>query len=304
MDTSALFTQMSILVLIMAAGFLARRLLIIDSESKNHLTRLLLKLTLPATMIASTTGTPIAIARSAVPRIFLIIAFSFFVMILLSILLVRLVKIKKENRGIHEAMALFGNTNFMGIPLVYAFFGSQAMLYGILYNIVFNLLIFSLGMKQIGGEKAKVSLGFFISPVMVSSVLAVIFFLVNLQLPATLHSSIHLIGSITTPAAMLLLGAMLAEMNLRVVFRGTLMYVMVFARLFLMPIGVFFALKPFTLDPMLLQVILLMSATPVAISIAMFAIHYEKHQEIAAKSIFLSTLFSMFTMPLILSILL
>lgn len=303
MDLSVLFMQMSILVLIMAAGFAARRFHIIDSESKGHLTRLLLKLTLPAVMIASMTGSPIAVSPADVPHIFLVIAFSFLLMIALSFVIVRLLPLSKGVRPIYSAIAIFGNTNFMGIPLTYAFFGEVAMLYAILYNIVFNLLIFSLGMWLIGGNQTKVSLSLFFSPLMVSSFLALFFFLFDIQFPTVLHRSIHLLGSITTPAAMLLIGAMLAEMNFKVMFQGFWMYFMVFMRLLLLPFAVYLTLRPFSLDPLLLQVIMLMSATPVAISIAMFAINYNKEQELVAKSIFLSTLLSVFTMPLILMLL-
>ena len=293
---------MFVLVLIMAAGFAARRLNIVDSDTKGHLTRLLLKLTLPAAMLASTTGGSIDVARDAVFGIFLIICFSYLVMIVLSFLFVRVLPIEKEGRGIYESLALYGNTNFMGIPLVYAFFGQTAMLYGILYNIAFNLLFFSLGVKQIGGQAAKLSFKFFFSPVMIACVLAVTSFVLDVQLPVQIHRSIHLLGSVTTPLSMLLLGAMLGEMSVKMIFQGTEVYLMVLARLIIMPVAVYFAMLPFALEPLLMQVILLMSATPMAISIAMIALNYDRHQEVAAKSIFLSTMLSVITMPIIMLI--
>ena len=301
-DLAIIMEQMLILVLIMAAGFVARRMNIIDGDTKGHLTRLLLKLTLPAAMLASTTGGSIDVARNAVFGSFAMIVFSFLVMTVLSCVMVWLFRTKKEERGTYASMALFGNSNFMGLPLIYAFFGQTAMLYGILYNIVFNLMLFSLGMKQIGGQSAKISFQFFISPLMIASVLAVSFFMLDMQLPRVIHSSIHLIGSITTPASMLLLGAMLGEMSFKVVLHGARVHMIVLTRLIVMPALVYVALLPFAIEPLLLQVIFIMSATPMAISMAMFAINYDKHQEIVAKGIFLSTMLSVITMPLIMLI--
>ena len=302
MDLRIILEQMFILVLIMAVGFTARRFNVVDGDTKGHLTRLLLKLTLPAAILASTTDGAIDIARDALLGSFVTIAFSFLVMAVFSYVIVWLLRTKKEERGAYASMALFGNSNFMGLPLIYVFFGQTAMLYGILYSMVLHVMLFSLGMKQIGGQSAKISFQLFISPLMIASVLAVLFFMLNIQLPRVMHSSIHLIGSITTPASMLLLGAMLGEMSFKAVLQGARVHMIVLTRLILMPALVYVALLPFAIEPLLLQVILIISATPMAISIAMFAINYDRHQEMVAKGVFLSTMLSVITMPLIMLI--
>ena len=302
METGIVLQQMLILVLLMAVGFGARRLNIMDQDTKVHITRILLKVTLPATLLASMTGSPIDVDRGEVPFLFFIIVCAFIAMGVVSWLVPILLRTPREERGAYMALGLFGNVNFMGIPLIYAFFGAAGMLYGILYNIVFNLLIFSLGIKLIGGKETKLSIKLFLSPVMISGVISVILFLLDVQLPYVPHRSLSLLGGITSPMAMLLLGAVLGEMNAKEMFQGWKIWVGALVRLFFAPLGVFFALSLFPLEPMVIQIMVIISATPGAISMAMFAIEHNRNQELVSKGIFLSTLLSVVVLPLLLSL--
>ena len=304
MDTGVIVQQMLLFVLLMATGFVIRRLGILDADSNGTLTRLLLKVTLPAALIASLAGSTLDISRREVPLLFLFIALSFLIMGLLSWLAPRLFRAKRDERGPFMALGLFANVNFIGFPLIYAFFGPDGMFYAILYNIVFNLLVFSLGMKLVGGKQAKLSLKLFFSPVMVASMLSVLLFFTGIQLPFVAYRSLALLGGATTPLAMLLLGSMLGEMKVADMFRGWRIYVIAGVRLLFIPIVVYFLMAPLPMDTLLLRVILVMSAAPMAISIAMFTVHYNVHQELAGKGIFLSTVLSVLTIPLLLSFLL
>ena len=303
MGVGIIFEQMVVLVSLMATGFAIRRLKIIDDVANTYLTRLLLGVTLPALLIASALDGGMDMSRGEIPHFFLIITLSFLIMGALSMIAPLALKTKRDERGVFVAMGLFGNASFMGIPLVAAFLPT-GMLHAILYNIVFTPPLFSLGMKLIGGKEAKVSAKLFFSPAMVGGLLALLLFLLDIRLPSVLHRSLGLLGGVTTPVAMILLGSVLGEMNLREMLRGWRVYAITAVRLLIAPLGVFFALSPFSIDPMLLQVIVLMSAAPMAVSLAMFTIHYDVHQQIVGKGIFLSTLFSVVTIPLLLFLLL
>jgi len=304
MDTAIIFQQMLILVLVMAVGFVIRRLKLIDDVANGYLTKLLLRVTLPATLLSAISGSTLEVPLGSVFFLFAIIALSFVVMAVPSWLFPFAFRTKRNERGAFIAMGLFGNVNFMGIPLANAFFGPDGMFYAILYNIVFNLLIFSLGMKLIGGERAKLSAKFFLSPVMIAAVTSVTLFLLDIQLPYVAASGLRLVGGVTTPIAMMLLGSILGAMNFKEMFRGWRVYAVTAVRLIVAPVLVFLVFLPFSLSPLLLPVILVMSASPMAISTATFTIHYDTHQELVGKGIFISTLLSVLTMPLLLSFLL
>jgi len=304
MDTGLVFQQMLILVIIMAIGFFVRRIKLIDTRANTYLTKLLLKVTLPATMLTATANSTLEVPFGHVFILSAAIIFSFVIMGILSFLAPLVMRTKRDETGAYAALGLFANVNFMGIPLTYALFGPNGMFYAVLYNIVFNLLVFSLGMKLIGGKKAKISVKFFLSPVMISSVIAVIMFLLGIRLPYVLDSGARLLGGITSPLAMLLLGSILGGMQFREMFRGWRVYGISFVRLVIAPIAVYFLLSPLPISRLFLAVAVVMAASPMAVSLATFSIHYSAHEELVGKGIFLSTLFSVLTMPLVLSFLL
>jgi len=304
MDTGIVFQQMLILVIVMAVGFAARRFGLLDAAGNAYLTKILLKVTLPATMLTAIADSTLEVPLYQVFVLFGATILSFVVMMVPAFLAPRMMVAKPDELGVYAALGLFGNVNFMGIPLAFSLFGPDGMFYAVLYNIVFNLLIFSLGMKMIGGKSATISAKFFLTPVMISSVLSVIFFLADVRLPYVIDSSLGLLGRVTSPLAMLLLGSILGGMDVKEMFRGWRVYVSTLVRLFVAPVAVYFALSPLPLRPLFLSVLIVMSASPMAISTATFAIHYGRHEEIVGKGVFLSTLFSVVSMPLVLALLL
>jgi len=301
MDTGIVFQQMLILVLVMAVGFAVRRLGLLDAAGNVYLTNILLKVTLPATMLTAIGGSTIHVPLYQLFILFGATALSFGVMMIAAFLSPLAMAAKRDERSVYTALGLFGNVNFMGIPLAFSLFGPDGMFYAVLYNIVFNLLIYSLGMKLIGGKRAKISVKFFLTPVMIASVLSLLFFLADVRLPYVIDSSLGLLGRVTSPLAMLLLGSILGGMHVKEMFRGWRVYGITMVRLFIAPIAVYFALSPLPLRPLFLSVLIVMSASPMAISTATFAIHYGRHEEIAGKGVFLSTLFSVVSMPIVLA---
>ena len=303
MDAFAAFQQMLILVLVMAVGFVIRRLKVLDEIANAYLTKLLLRVTLPATLISGIAESTVEVPPRELVFLFAINILCFVVMALFSLGTPLVLRTERDERGVYAAMALFGNVSFMGLPLTYAFFGPDGIFYAVVHNIVFNILIFTLGMKLIAGTKAKLSLDFFFSPILLAAVSALLLFLLDIQLPYVMSRSLRLIGNVSTPAAMLLLGSILGAMHFREMFRGWRIYAVTFVRLVALPLVVFLLLTPFTLPPLFPEVMLMMVASPVAISSITFSIYYGVHQEAVGKGIFVSTLLSVVTIPVLLSLL-
>lgn len=300
MDTFAVFQQMLILVFVIAVGFSIRRMGIINEDTNAHLTRLILSVTMPATLLSALSGSTLEVPLGNAFILLGIITLAHLFMIAIACLSPIALRADKSDRGVLATMALFGNATFIGIPLAYSFFGPDGMFYTLLLNIVNNLFLFSLGMKLVGGKQANLSAKLFFSPAMLASFLSVLLFMLDIQLPYVMDRSLGLLGAVTTPMAMILLGSILGAMDLGELFRGWRVYIITAVRLLIAPIVVYLALLPFSIDPMLLTVILIMSASPMAISTAMFTIHYDAHQEVVGKGIFLSTLFSVVTLPILL----
>ena len=308
MDTFAVFQQMLILVFVIAVGFSIRRMGIINEDTNAHLTKLILSVTMPATLLSALSGSTLEVPLRNAFILLGIVTLAHLFMIAIACLSPFALRADKSDRGVLATMALFGNATFIGIPLAYAFFGPDGMFYTLLLNIVNNLFLFSLGMKLVGGSRAKLSIKFFLSPVLISAVLAVTLFLANIQLPFVINSGLRLIGSITTPAAMILLGSTLGAIEFGELFRGWRVYAITAVRLLIIPVSVFYFLvfisaTIFPLSTLFLRVAIVIVASPMAVSTVTFAIHYGANKELASKGILLSTLFSVITMPFLLTVL-
>ena len=63
----------------------------------------------------------------------------------ISFVLVKLMRIPMHQKGLYMFMTIFSNTGFMGYPIMKALFGNDAVFYTALFNILFNLEVFTLG---------------------------------------------------------------------------------------------------------------------------------------------------------------
>lgn len=80
-------------------------------------------------------------------------ALYFVLTITLSLIIGRLIyrKMPKVTRGAHEFMMVFGNTGFIGYAVLASVLDPSAVLYAAIYNIIFNIVIFSVGVMLISG---------------------------------------------------------------------------------------------------------------------------------------------------------
>jgi len=304
MDIFVAFQQMLMLVLVISVGFVLRRQAVLDEVGNVYLTRLLLQVTLPSTAISGIFGSTREMLTGELFFLFAMNILCFAVTIAISLLAPLLLKTERDERGTFAAMALFGNIAFIGIPLVDSLFGYEGVFYVALHIILFNILLFSVGVKLFGGAQAKLSLKFFFSPALVAATSALILFSLNIQLPTVMNSAFRLIGSATPAIALLLLGSILGGMPFREMFRGWRVYVISLVRLVVIPLAVYVAFLPFSLSPLFVKVMLVMAATPMAVSTAALTVQYGTYQELGAKGVFISTLLSVVTMPILLSLLL
>ena len=120
----------------------------------------------------------------------------------------------------------------------------------------------------------------------------------DLHLPDFLDSTIAAIGNCNTALSMIVIGGILSDVpkdqigdKLSLLYSGL--------RLLVIPMILFLILIFLPVDPMVRNVCVLLSAMPAASTTAMLAQRYEKDPEFASKIIFVSTLFSMITLPII-----
>ena len=302
MSISIVLNQLITLFILMALGFFLYRIHMMPKEFNKQLTKLLLNVTMPALIINSVLTVEEKASGKTVLFILLLAIVLYLILPVLGALIARLLFVPKKQFGLYVFMTVFSNVGFMGFPLINALLGNEAVFYTALFNIIFNLSAYSYGILLVNygtEEPVKPNLRLLLSPGILLSLLAIVIYFVDIPFPASVTEAIGSVGSLTTPLAMLLIGASLGSMNLKEVFSDWRVYPYTLLKQFVLPLCMFPLLKMFIRDELLLGVALIMLSVPVSNTAVLFATEYQADEKLAARTVFITTLSSLISIPIV-----
>lgn len=302
MDFMTITGQMLSLFFIMVVGYVIYKLKVIDDEATVRFTRLVLNVSVPALIITSFLNNQGVVSNLEVLEVLGISLFCHVIFGLLGFAFTTLFCVPEKERGMYLFMSLFGNVGFMGFPVITAVFGDAMMIYAVIFNVVFNILVYSAGILLIGngGEKARFNPRLLLNMPLMSAVVSVLLFVLKIPLPSVINTSLDYLGELTTPMAMVILGATIASMPVRELFDGWKIYVFTALRLLVIPAAVLVVLRALHItSPEITGVMAVLAGTPVATNATMLAIQYGGNRQLASKGIFFTTILSIITIPLI-----
>jgi predicted permease len=228
-------------------------------------------------------------------------ALLFIILPLLSLLLTYVMRVKKHHRGLYIFMGTYSNVGFMGIPVIEALCGSTGLFYAAIFNLMFNLSIFTLGVIMMNAGKendTKLTAKSLLTPGVILSVIALVVYLLNLKVPFIVTDTIDMVGSITSPSAMLLIGCSLAKMDIRKVFSNIIIYPWTLIKQIAIPLLLWLPLVTVIKNETLLTVSYILTAMPVANNAVLFATNYDSDVDSASRGVFITTLFALISVPL------
>lgn len=206
--------QMIIFVLLMAAGALARRYEILTPANQPQITKLVVNIAYPAIILSGVTGKGPRIEGAELAYAFGVILIMLVLLMISAWLLPRILRYPKEHYGIINVMVIFTNIGFMGVPMIDGIYGKDALIYMTVLLIPFNILFFSYVIQTIKGhsdKKEPFRWQNLANTGMGACILAIVLYLSGIELPYVLAQSITMLGSMTAPLAMMLLGSFLAD---------------------------------------------------------------------------------------------
>lgn len=220
---------------------------------------------------------------------------------------------------------IFSNAAFMGIPLIASVLEETypgATLYASIYNITFNLFLWSLGVYICTDKRDTNENGIeddvehikhgasplkaLYHPVTIAAVIGLVFFVlpIHTYVPGLVIESLTMLKGLVAPLSMVVIGLRLADMDFRGVFKDKNMFLFLLLRHILLPlasVGVVKLLGLFvTIEPVVGMVVVIMASAPAATSATMFAEKYDCDAAYVSRLVTISTLLSILTMPLIL----
>ena len=214
---------------------------------------------------------------------------------------------KKRESFSHRMMALasvMGNVGFFGLPIVRAVFpdAPEAAAYSCIFCAAMNILAWTLGVSVLTEDRKYISLkSAFVNPTLIPVTIGFILYLCRAKdwMPELLQGGIRTIGSMTTPLCMFILGIRLSTMSFRELFTQRIPWAATFGKLILFPLFSWLLVLPFPLTPVFKASVLVLSATPCASILLNLAEIHGTGQKLAADCALLSTLLSIFTIPLL-----
>lgn len=202
-------------------------------------------------------------------------------------------------QAVLRACVLIPNTGMAGLPLVYAVFGQEALFYAALYMVPQRFTTWSLGVSLFRPKGSKSAIrDLLLNPGIAAVWAGLIYMLLPVHLPAFLLEGIDVIGATAAPLAIISVGCILAEVNIKTALEKDVLFLTAI-RLLAIPLLVFLAFSPFSIPPTLLVSAVILSAMPVGLNVVLFAKQWDGDYVFAAKCLFVSSVLSLLSLPLL-----
>lgn len=299
---------MGMLVAVMLAGFGAAKLNLFSEKAEADFSVMVTTIACPA-LILSTVNSAGILGTKQEALTFLLIAFLLLVLYIpLAHVFTKFLKLPDKSLGVAKFILMINNTGFMGLPIILAMYGEGAMFYAALVNIPTNVFSFSYGawvMAKHGDSETKnIPLRkILLSPGLLTSLLVVILFIFDIKFPIIVADFFSMVGAMTTPLAMFVIGMTMAKLDLRSTFLSREVYVLAFIKMLLFPVLVYVIFGSFIENPIILSVLIVVAGMPGPAVSTSFAILYDADVGLAARYVFVSTLLSVVTIPLVVNLL-
>lgn len=302
MDFNAAIGQILMLFIIMFIGVIAKKRAIINDAIQDSISVLLIKISLPALMISSTNFERNSEVLPNMISILVITIASYILTIPFSMLAAKALHLDKKKSNVFISLIVFGNVGFMGFPIVKVFFGDIGVFYTIAINLVFTTFVWTYGILLFNSHE-KLDFRKLLNIGTISCFIAIFMFIFDLRLPYPLQTALDLIGKMNTPLAMLLIGALIAEIDIGKLVSNKIVYLLSAIKLILVPLATAYVLKLSGFNNMVISLCTVVASMPSATTNAIFAHQFDSEPLFASIGVFITTLLSILTMPFIVYIL-
>lgn len=338
MDISELIFQVALLFIMMVPGVILKKTRLVPDGFGKGIANLILYIAQPVLIVAAYIN-----CESDFEHIWLNILIVFILSVvahaLFSVVALMLFKGAEEaKRKMLRFATIFANAAFMGIPLIDALIGPEAAIYASIYNITFNLFLWTLGVhlctvkecEDVDGDgdcditdrhlsavretkRAGSLIKVLLHPVTLASIIGVICLIagVNATLLSELHldiitDSLNMIKALVAPLSMVVIGLRLAEIKIKGMFSDLYMYLFLALRHIVLPLALLGIIKLVGLlipiNEVCTLVTIILACTPAASSATMFAEKYDCDAVYTSRLVVVSTILCIITMPLVVSL--
>ncbi len=303
-----LLQQMMILFVFMIIGYYLARKGMLDDKISRFLSYLIVNVANPCLVLSGCIADEF-LQRDAFLMVAALAVGVYVVLLLLAELVIpRFIPSnsdqKKNEQDIYKLMLVFSNIGFMGFPIIEALYGSFALIYGAVFLLPYNFLIYTYGIKCIKGkmENAKMVFKLCFNVGTIASILAITISLLQIRIPDAPAQAIEMLSGLAAPLSMMVIGASFAGKNFKELFGDVRLLAFSAVKLLLLPILGGLIIRQITPDPVLQGICMVILSTPVGSMSAMMARTYDGNFDKASQGVAVTTILSIVTMPVVFAI--
>ena len=291
---------MVILFTIVVLGYVLCKLGYMGDKFDQKLSAIVIDITAPALILSSVMGDELPDRTLIVPLLgvgfltyILLLVFGFYVP--------RFISRAHDEQGMIGFALMFANVGFIGYPIVASIFGHEAIFYAALLNVPNTFFIFTAGVMLIKGEYSirrlnpKVLFGSGLMAAFVAALLVAL----NVRTPALIARPITMVGNITVPASLMIIGSAMARLPLRDIIGNARVYIVSVLRLVVVPLSIYFFFRVCGVSDIINNINTVVIAMPVASFGTMFCMKYGRNPKLMTELTFVTTVGSIITIPLI-----
>ena len=291
-EVSNLFQMQILLLFLILAGLLSAKAKIIDEHSRASLSDLILSVFLPCNILSSFLDAD----TSKLPSMGIVfavstglLAFSFG----LGRLLYR--RFGTEQKKVLLYATMISNASFLGNPVIESIYGLDALIYSAAYLIPLRIVLWTLGVAIFTGARGNILKAVF-HPCLVATYLGFVIMFSGFRAPALFSRIVFTLGNCTTPISMIVVGSILGLVEAKKLITGVTVYFSSIRLVFipLLALGVMLIIHP---DPVVTGVVVILCGTPAPVTTSILAGKYKSDNVLASRMVFVSTLFSIVTIP-------
>lgn len=294
-------SQMIVLFIVLLIGVLANKKGIINDQIEKSLSWIVINIANPALIISSSLSKNKNISGKDLAGVMIIAIVMYVGLIILAYIITKLLKVNKKEMGAYMVMFVFSNIAFMGYPVISGIFGKGALLYALLFSLPFNILIYTYGVLAIGGNSklSNLQLSKILNIGVLACLVSILLFAIKIPIPNFIKTLIDMLGNLSAPLSMMVIGSSLVKMDLKSVMKNYKMMIFIAVKQLLFPILAAFAIRGLIDSELIFGIVVIMLAMPVASMTAMLANQYNGDYKLVSEGVAFSTIVSVISIPLI-----
>ena len=292
-----IITKVAVMLILIGVGYFVTKKRIMTDRGTGEVNTLLLQIVTPCLIINSFLTSEDVLSAGELLLSVGTSALAIAVSIALSLCFFH--KEPPQRRKVLRFAVDFSNAGFMGLPLVEGIVGGKGVMYGSFFIVVFNVFCWTYGYRMMSGGQRMSWKVLLLNPGIIGLVVGLPIYFLKLRLPALVLEPVGFLAALNTPLAMIVIGSYVAKVDLHSFVSDLAVYKVAALRLLAAPLVFLALLLPLRPDPDLLVTSVIQAACPVAANTALFAVQYKQDSALASKTVAVSTVLSILTIPLL-----